>query len=72
MTTTQQVITMGKKTTGFALLTPEERSALGRRGGLAAQAAGKGRAFTSETALAANLKRRSNTTSSGSGVSVTA
>lgn len=70
MTTTQQVTTM-RKATGFALLSPEQRSELGRRGGRAAQAAGKGRAFTSETALAANLKRR-NTTPSASGAPATA
>lgn len=62
MTMTTQTTTMDKKATGFALLTPEQRSELGRRGGKASQLAGKGRAFTPETARAANHKRRASNT----------
>lgn len=41
---------------GFGALSPEQRSEMGRRGGLAAQAAGKGRRFTSVTAALAAAK----------------
>lgn len=55
MNDTTAIIT--KKLTGFALLSAEERKALGRRGGKAAQDAGKGKRFTSETAKEANRIR---------------
>lgn len=54
-----------KRYTGFAILSPERRRELGRLGGQAAQKAGKGRPFTSETGrVAAKSKSSQKTTAS--------
>lgn len=61
-----------KKVTGFAALSPEQRSELGRRGGQASQAAGKGRRFTSASAAAASALARAKRSNSGSSAPATA
>ncbi len=61
-----------KKATGFAALSPEQRSELGRRGGKASQLAGKGRRFTSASAAAASALARAKRSNSGSSAPATA
>jgi hypothetical protein len=45
-----------KRRTGFALLTPEERAEVSRRGGIAAHQYGAGHTFTPEEARIAGAK----------------
>lgn len=59
--------TVTEKKVGFAALLPEQRSELGRRGGQASQAAGKGRRFTSASAAAASALAKAKRSPSGSG-----
>jgi hypothetical protein len=46
----------GKKRTGFAAMTPEQRARISQMGGKAAHATGRGRVFTSEEARLAGAK----------------
>lgn len=62
-----ETTTEKKTTTGFAALSPEQRSELGRRGGQASQAAGKGRRFTSATAASASALARAKRSTPPSG-----
>jgi len=65
MSETTTVVT--EKKVGFAALSPEQSSELGRRGGQASQAAGKGRRFTSASAAAASALAKAKRSPSGSG-----
>lgn len=47
---------MGTKSSGFASLTPEQRRAICRRGGIAAHASGRAHKFTTAEATAAGKK----------------
>ena len=49
----EEVNTKGTRLSGFALLTPEQRKAVARKGGIKAQALGVAHRFTSKEASAA-------------------